>query len=206
MPHRTGKTGAARSRAAGRVPSRGSNNRRYTTPPTCLVNADSFAETDSRGSDGTASCRGRGHRAAMAFRVQQGSAESHHDAVDHAGGSPGRTLRRRRRGQSQRDGDRDASRSLDRHRPDAHAPRERAPRRIGVVSSSPLADGVATAHTSSMDAPKSRQSFKVRLEELEASVRVPLDKQVETKPEPSPPDAVNEEWRRQQETLRYASG
>jgi len=57
-----------------------------------------------------------------------------------------------------------------------------------------------------MDASKPRQSFKVRLEELEASVRVPLDKQVETKAEPPPPDAVNEEWRRQQETLRYASG
>jgi hypothetical protein len=57
-----------------------------------------------------------------------------------------------------------------------------------------------------MDAAKPRESFKVRLEELEASVRVPLDEQVETKAEPPPPDAVNEEWRRQQETLRYASG
>jgi len=57
-----------------------------------------------------------------------------------------------------------------------------------------------------VDASKPRQSFKVRLEELEASARVPLDQQVETKAEPSPSDAVNEEWRRQQETLRYASG
>src|SRR4051794_40246551 len=71
---------------------------------------------------------------------------------------------------------------------------------------SPLADGVATAHTSCVDASKPRQSFKVRLEELEASVRVPLDKQVETKAEPPPPHAVKEEWRRQQEMLRYASG
>jgi hypothetical protein len=57
-----------------------------------------------------------------------------------------------------------------------------------------------------MEPSKPRESFNVRLEELEASVRVPLGDQVETKAEPPPPDAVNEEWRRQQEMLRYASG
>ena len=57
-----------------------------------------------------------------------------------------------------------------------------------------------------MDASNPRPSFKVRLEELEASVRVPLNEHVETKAEPPPPDAVDETWRRQQETLRYASG
>jgi hypothetical protein len=57
-----------------------------------------------------------------------------------------------------------------------------------------------------MDAAKPHESFKVRLEDLEASTHVPLDEQVETKAEPPPPDAVSEEWRRQQETLRYASG
>jgi hypothetical protein len=57
-----------------------------------------------------------------------------------------------------------------------------------------------------MNAAKPRQSFKVRLEQLEASVRVPLDKQVETEAEPPPRNALNEEWRGQQETLRYASG
>jgi hypothetical protein len=57
-----------------------------------------------------------------------------------------------------------------------------------------------------MDASQPPRSYRVRLEELEASVRVPLDEQVETKAEPSPPDAVSEEWRRQQEMLRYAGG
>jgi len=57
-----------------------------------------------------------------------------------------------------------------------------------------------------MDASNPPQSFKVRLDELEASVRVPLNEQVETKAQPPPPEAVSEAWRRQQETLRYASG
>jgi hypothetical protein len=57
-----------------------------------------------------------------------------------------------------------------------------------------------------MDAAKPYESFKVRLEDLEASAHVPLEDQVETQAEPPPPNAVNEEWRRQQETLRYASG
>jgi hypothetical protein len=57
-----------------------------------------------------------------------------------------------------------------------------------------------------MGASNPHESFKVRLEELEASVRVPLDEQVETTAESRPPDAVDEAWRRQQETLKYASG
>jgi hypothetical protein len=57
-----------------------------------------------------------------------------------------------------------------------------------------------------MSASKPGQAFNVRLEELEASVRVPLDNQVEMQGEPRPRDAADEEWRRQQEPLRYASG
>jgi len=57
-----------------------------------------------------------------------------------------------------------------------------------------------------MVAGKPHESFTVRLEDLEASAHVPLDEQIEAKAEPPPPDAVSEEWRRQLETLRYASG
>ena len=57
-----------------------------------------------------------------------------------------------------------------------------------------------------MVAGKPHESFTVRLEDLEASAHVPLDEQIEAKAEPPPPDAVSEEWRRQLETVRYASG
>jgi hypothetical protein len=47
-------------------------------------------------------------------------------------------------------------------------------------------------------------TFKVSLEALESSAHVPLDDQVESKQEAPTPDAVSEEWRLQQETLRFA--
>lgn len=69
-----------------------------------------------------------------------------------------------------------------------------------------VAWGSRVTHAGCVTQPRDEASkFKVSLEELEASAHVDPDDRVESQPEPGAPED-DDRWRRQQETIRYATG